>query len=112
MSFEKFLSEYHSSLMVKVSLPASKARKARIHDFHAPLLLASMTKKLTAKHRDIWVQLFLRVVRFSLRVECVARRMNADKSFSVSGTAASNASFPRALMAGLLSVPTSVNSQL
>jgi hypothetical protein len=35
-------------------------------------LLASMTKKLTSKHRDIWIQLWLRLVRFFLRVECVS----------------------------------------
>jgi hypothetical protein len=104
MSFEKFLSEYHFFLDGEAFSPALKAKKDRIHDFHASLLLASMTKEFTSKHRNIWVQPLLRLVRFSLRVECVAP-MNADESFSI---AASNASFSRALMAGVLScVPRS-----
>jgi hypothetical protein len=62
---------------------APKARKVWIHDFYARLLLASVTKELTAEHRDIWVRLLLRLVTVSLRVECVACRMDAEEALSV-----------------------------
>jgi hypothetical protein len=45
-------------------------------------LLASVAEELATKHRDIWVRLLLRLETVSLRVECVARRMDTDKPLS------------------------------
>jgi hypothetical protein len=77
---EQNVDVYHFFLDGEAFSPALKAKKDRIHDFHASLLLASMTKEFTSKHRNIWVQPLLRLVRFSIRVECVAP-MNAENPF-------------------------------
>ena len=34
-------------------------------------------------YRDVWVRLLLCLEMLSLRVECIARRMDADEPFSV-----------------------------
>ena len=63
----------------EVFTKALKAGELRINDLHARLLLASVADELTAKHRDIRVRLLLCLEALSLRMECVARRMDPDK---------------------------------
>src|SRR4029079_18221024 len=66
----------------QVFIQTPQSGKVCIDDRNMALLLASMAKELATKHRDVGVRPLLRLEAASLRVECVACRMDADKSLA------------------------------
>jgi hypothetical protein len=116
MSSAKFLSEYHSSLIVNASPEPRSSREGRIDDAHTRLLLASMTDELSAQHCDkrVWVRPLLETV--PLRMKRVARRMHTNESPSFTdcgekGLLPQRAHRRHPVSAGLREVPRRVEGE-
>ena len=82
-SGEKFLSEYHSSIQLKI-LEVFRSGKRMVDDPHPRLLLLAVPNELAAQHHDVGIEVLwaLALGLISGAMESVAGTVAADEPFA------------------------------